>query len=165
MSESQTERSFHDDDAVRDDTRVVEYPHGVASDTTAPLHEVKDAGIKVVGIAAAVVGGLVIVSLIAVALLTRLYYQSPDTQPQGGSAVEPATPPAAVEMRVNPLAAWQRYKAESDAELNGYDWVDQNAGVARIPITRAMSLITQGVQPVLGETNAAQPSPMGTPTP
>lgn len=161
MSDRQTERSFQDDDAVRDDADVVEYPHGVSSGATQPLHESSDVGVKVLGIAAAVIAGLVIVALIAVRLLTNLYYQSSDTQPQGGSAVTRVTPPAAVEMRVNPLAAWQRYKLEADGELAVYEWVDQEAGVARIPITRAMTLFVQGVSPALG----GAPATAVTPTP
>lgn len=150
MSESRTQRSFHDDDAVRDDPHAVEYPHGVPTGTDHALHETSDVGIKVLGVAGAVVAGLVIVALIAVALLTNLFYRSPETQPQGGSPIEPApTIPVAVEIRADPQAAWNAYYAATQERLTTYGWVDQPAGIAHIPITRAMSLSSEGVTPAL----------------
>jgi hypothetical protein len=46
-----------------------------------------------------------------------------------------------------------------DKVLESYDWVDQNAGVVRIPIEQAMDLVAQRGLPVLPEaarTNAAK---------
>ena len=42
--------------------------------------------------------------------------------------------------------------------LNSYGWVDEKAGIARIPITRAMELIAQRGLPVM-QGNAASPKP------
>jgi hypothetical protein len=36
-----------------------------------------------------------------------------------------------------------RLRAEEDARLNGYGWVDKRAGVVRIPIERAMVLMVE----------------------
>jgi len=46
-----------------------------------------------------------------------------------------------------------------DKALESYDWVDQNAGIVRIPIEQAMDLVAQRGLPVLPESvraNAAQ---------
>jgi hypothetical protein len=45
-----------------------------------------------------------------------------------------------------------------EQQLNTYGWVDQKAGVVRIPITRAMDLIAQRGLPVHAQGNAAAPA-------
>jgi hypothetical protein len=57
----------------------------------------------------------------------------PRRQPLGGDA---------------PLSSRQRqershYEAEQQALLTSYGWIDQQAGVARVPIARAMELLQQ----------------------
>lgn len=144
-------QSQHDVDEVRDDPHAPAIPHGAPSGTTEAQHETSDVGLNILVVAGAIVGGLVIVALIVVGLLTRVFYSSPDMQPQGGSPIETAAPPAAVEMRVNPVSALDRYQAAAHETLNSYGWVDEAAGVARIPITRAMTLITEGLTPAVGQ--------------
>jgi hypothetical protein len=42
-----------------------------------------------------------------------------------------------------PLAPGQRLRAEEDAVLTSYAWVDKKAGFARIPIDRAVEILVQ----------------------
>jgi len=42
----------------------------------------------------------------------------------------------------------KRFRAQEDAALSGYGWVDQNAGVVRIPIERAKALVLERGLPV-----------------
>ncbi|MBW7881311.1 MAG: c-type cytochrome [Caldilineaceae bacterium] len=51
-------------------------------------------------------------------------------------------------------------RARELAQLNGYGWVDRTAGVARIPIDRAIALVAEAGLPV-GQTPVAAPSPEG----
>lgn len=44
------------------------------------------------------------------------------------------------------------------AQLNGYGWVNQGAGIAHIPIDRAISLVAKQGLPVGGEAKAATPN-------
>ena len=61
-----------------------------------------------------------------------------------------------------PLAPGQRLRAEEDAILTTYAWVDQKAGVARIPIDRAVEiLVERGLPPSNPMPPAA--APMATP--
>jgi hypothetical protein len=124
-------------------------------------HETSDVGLNILVVAGVIVGGLVIIALIVVGLLTNVFYSSPDTQPQGGSPIETAAPPAAVEMRVNPVSALERYQAAEQETLNSYGWVDEAMGMARIPITRAMTLITEGLLPAVGGGENAAPAADG----
>jgi len=51
-----------------------------------------------------------------------------------------------------------RYREEQT--LNSYGWVDQNAGVVHIPITRAMELLAQRGLPTNPQTGVPPPSPV-----
>jgi hypothetical protein len=44
---------------------------------------------------------------------------------------------------VHPLDEWKLMKAEEEEALSTYGWVDQNAGVVRIPIEEAKRLVLQ----------------------
>jgi hypothetical protein len=58
-------------------------------------------------------------------------------------------------LQVSPPAELKEFRDRENAELNGYGWINPTAGVARIPITRAMDLILQNGLPVRGDTNAS----------
>jgi len=49
-------------------------------------------------------------------------------------------------------------RLREEQTLSTYDWVDQNAGVVRIPIDRAMDLIAQRGLPTRTQATAAQPA-------
>jgi hypothetical protein len=57
------------------------------------------------------------------------------------------TPPEP-RLEQDPLAPRLRIRASEDAILASYGWVDRNAGVARIPIARAMDLLVERALPV-----------------
>ena len=63
-----------------------------------------------------------------------------------------------------PLLPGQRLRAEEDAILTSYAWVDRKAGVARIPIDRALEiLVARGLPPSKPMPPAA--APMAAPPP
>jgi hypothetical protein len=67
----------------------------------------------------------------------------------------PAGSPA---LQVAPPADLAAYKKKEQALLDSYGWIDRRAGVVRIPISRAMSLVVQrGVNAGPG---APAPQPM-----
>jgi hypothetical protein len=66
------------------------------------------------------------------------------TSPLSGGAYFPAP-----REQPNPLVDLETLRASEDAELNSYGWIDKTNGVVRIPIDRAIDLLTQrqGGQP------------------
>lgn len=84
-------------------------------------------------------------------------------QPAPTDAWQPAIPAtlnadqsnAFPRLQVSPPAELKEFRDRENAELNGYGWINQTAGVARIPITRAMDLILQNGLPVRSNTNAS----------
>jgi hypothetical protein len=53
------------------------------------------------------------------------------------------------------------FRYQEEQTLNSYGWVDQNAGVAHIPITRAMELIAQHGLPTAPRAGTAPSSTVG----
>src|SRR5207237_5103683 len=60
-------------------------------------------------------------------------------------------------LQTNPRQDLQDLRAQEEQLLNGYGWVDRNAGVVRIPIGEAMRLTIQRGLPSRGAQPAGQP--------
>ena len=52
------------------------------------------------------------------------------------------------------------FRLQEEKKLNSYDWIDQKAGIARIPIDRAMQLLAQRGLPTRPQAEAVPPSPV-----
>lgn len=59
----------------------------------------------------------------------------------------------------HPLMDMRELREKEDAVLNGYGWVDQQNGVAHIPIEEAMKLAIQQGQQLLPSKPGSQPQP------
>ena len=51
--------------------------------------------------------------------------------------------------QIHPLDDLKRLRADEDALLHSYGWVDRNAGIVHIPIERAKELLVRRGLPVL----------------
>lgn len=49
-------------------------------------------------------------------------------------------------LQTSPEADLRALRREEDAILGGYRWIDEGAGVAQIPIERAMEMMAQGIE-------------------
>lgn len=67
-----------------------------------------------------------------------------------------ATPPPGPRLQISAPMDLQIFRACEENELNSYGWVNRNAGVVRVPISRAMELVLQEGVPV--GTNRLGPS-------
>ena len=52
------------------------------------------------------------------------------------------------------------FRLKEEQKLHSYGWVDQNAGVVRIPIDRAMELVAQRGLPTTPQAGTVPPSPV-----
>jgi hypothetical protein len=52
------------------------------------------------------------------------------------------------------------FRLQEEKKLNSYDWIDQKAGIARIPIDRAMQLLAQRGLPTRPQAGTVPPSPV-----
>jgi hypothetical protein len=153
------------------------HPHGSDAVNETVHHEESDVNIRAIfgfGIGLFVVGAIVHV---AVFLLFSYFSRGQEAansvrQYPLAAGQENRLPPEP-RLQVNPRQDLQDLRAQEDQLLNGYSWVDRNAGVVRIPIAEAMKLTIErglpsrgpqqrGQQPATGQTAAA---PAQGPTP
>lgn len=58
-------------------------------------------------------------------------------------------------LETNERGEFRDFLVKQENQLNSYGWVDENAGVAHIPIERAMELTVQRGMPVYSQSSAA----------
>jgi hypothetical protein len=109
-------------------------------------------------IAGIIAGGLLIV---AVTILFFAVVQSPPVlsfPPAGVAINQAAATPLPPEPRLEdqPGVTAEFVRSREEPVLNGYGWVDQKNGVARIPIQRAMDLVAQQGLPARAASDQTQ---------
>ncbi|MEP7071670.1 MAG: hypothetical protein ABI839_04735 [Verrucomicrobiota bacterium] len=109
-------------------------------------HERKDADVLSVALVAALVLLLLTISF----LLARGVFRFADRaeKPPRLSAVRAHFP--SPRLQAHPAADLAFSKRAREKELHSYGWVDRKAGVARIPIERAMELLLERGLPEVG---------------
>ena len=114
-------------------------------------HETKDASIRAIvgfGIALALLTGAVLVAMWGVFRIFEVQANKRDRQVPPMIAANLSRTPTGPRLEPDPLAPRRAVRAREDAILGSYGWVDPNAGIARIPIDRAMEmLIRTGLPP------------------
>jgi hypothetical protein len=83
----------------------------------------------------------VVAGIVAAVFAVRVFFRvEPPRAPP--ALVTPAVPPAPPRLQTDPRAERRSFEAEKRAILDSYGWVDRKAGVARIPIQRAIERLT-----------------------
>jgi hypothetical protein len=104
-------------------------------------HETTDINVWAVGKFAI---GLVIVCAVSLVLLFGLlrFFQSRE-ETAVANTVEPTTVFPEPRLQSTPIPDLKAARAEEDKLLNGYAWVDTKKGVVRIPVSRAIEVLTE----------------------
>lgn len=102
--------------------------------------------------------GLVL-SLVVIFLVLRLAEAALSKVNSGGATrtVAPRVEVPPPRLQTNPASDLARLRAEEDAKLNSYGWIDRRSGVIRIPIERAMELTAGRGLPVRPATKGDAP--------
>jgi hypothetical protein len=120
-----------------------------AIDQPSVHHEESDVNIRAIfGFA----GGLLLVTVVVGVAVWGLFllFERREARVSGPSlplATEVREPPEP-RLQVTPREDAAAFRAQEDAILNGYSWVDRDAGLVRIPIAEAMRLTVQKGLPV-----------------
>ena len=98
----------------------------------------------------------VILTVVSIACLLVVYgffrlFESRTSRSEAGPTPVEAEQPRTAEQKlppeprleIDPTANLARLRAEEDAKLTSYGWVDKPSGIVRIPIDRAMDLIIE----------------------
>jgi len=83
------------------------------------------------------VGALAAITLVAVVLVWRLFTDLSKRD------AETSAQPSPTASQPDPVQDLRQLREEEARILEGYRWVDRDAGIARIPIERAMKLIIE----------------------
>jgi len=114
-------------------------------------HERKDVDVSALIIIAALLlltGAFVLLSAWALLHFFTLEQNARTTQPPKVAEERHDFPQP--RLQVNPSNELQVLRSVENVDLNSYGWVDRTAGVARIPIERAMQLILERGLPDVG---------------
>lgn len=119
-----------------------EKPQPIPEESLKLGYEVRDTNLKlvlwsVVGLAMLTVVAFLVVTLLYNSLETNLRQRAGSPPPLLQEAQ--GLPPGALLQR-NPADDMRKMAVENETVLNSYGWIDQQAGVVRIPIDRAMEL-------------------------
>jgi hypothetical protein len=87
------------------------------------------------------------------------------SQPPGLATPIVPPPPPEPRLEAEPGNQLRQFRAAEDRILNGTDWVDRQAGVARIPIDRAIDLLAANPPPARSADEARQAGISASPTP
>lgn len=113
-------------------------------------HEETDVNIRAIfGFA----GGLVVLAIVVYLAVWGLfrYFEAREAREYGPAsplATGEARLPPEPRLQVNPREDAAEFRAQEDAILNGYTWINREAGTVRIPIAEAMKTTVQKGLPV-----------------
>ena len=114
-------------------------------DNPAVEHEESDVNVRaILGFGAGLLAVGIVIQLLMWLLFnfyTKQAAQIPRAFPL--SAAYQQQPPPEPRLQTHPQQDLRRLRAQEDAILEGYGWVDKGSGVARIPIEEAMKIVVQ----------------------
>ena len=106
-------------------------------------HETRDVNIRrLLGFGAALIV-LIMAGLLASEGVLHYFEVRQPLGPPASPFENVRTLPPAPRLQVAPVEDLAHYQAAQASALNSYGWVDQKAGVVRIPIDRAMDLLLE----------------------
>lgn len=109
-------------------------------------YERKDADIRRVFVMAGVLVAVILL-MVGVTLWAFVALEAREArgEPMPSTLAPRPSPQLPPEPRLqqDPLADLRQMRAEEESLLSGYGWVDRKAGIARIPVDRAMELVVQ----------------------
>ena len=136
----------------------------VSAEALKRKHDSRDPSLTGILLGAGMVALLLAMSLAIVAFITSRFSRARPVNPApyAGAIVAPDDAPLrefpTPQLQINPRLELDALRAREAIELNTYGWIDREAGTLRIPIRRAMELLSERGLPVR-ETN--QPIPVG----
>lgn len=116
----------------------------LAAQSAATGHEISDINPRRVALVALTLAAIVIAASLVTYGLFRFFYRSETSARPAPSPLSYAPePPPEPRLSVEPGEELKALRAEEDAALKTYGWVDQEKGVVHIPIDRAIDILAQ----------------------
>jgi len=122
-------------------------------------HETRDANIRDLLLFGAVLSFMVIAGLVVSQVVFHYFVGHQGLGPPASPFENVRTLPPEPRLQVVAPRDVKQYKAAQDEVLKSYGWIDENAGIVRIPIDRAMDILLQKGLPVRGGAPAKPAAP------
>ena len=135
-------------------------PHAVPPTDHAEVgHEKSDLSIVAITIFGIVLTGVLIAALISMAWLFGFFesWQARQDVPPSPLAAVRSGPPEPL-LQVHPVQDLKALRAAEDKILTSYGWVNKEAGIARVPIARAMEIVVERGLPAPATAPAKAPA-------
>lgn len=129
----------------KSDERAVQSPAHPENPSRKAGHELTDMSARL--LLSLAIAMIVLALIMQLCLASGLFYlkrRLTQNKPKTVDAhlVTGRTPPPAPRLQHNPPYDYSQYRSQQDQFLGSYGWVDKKAGVARIPIHRAMEILS-----------------------
>lgn len=112
-------------------------------------------GMLIVVIAAVMV--VTVGAFIAMNMLMKYYEMRADARDQPGSILTATRQvPEGPLLQADPPGELAAHLAEQRALVSGYAWIDENTGIARIPVDRAMAIVAENGIPEFAPLGVAE---------
>ena len=121
-------------------------------------HETTDANISALVKFSIGLFFLIVVALVGMQWMFNYFRNTQQLGPPASPFAETQTLPPGPRLQVDPAQDLKQLRQGEDEKLNSYGWVDQKAGIARIPVDRAMDLLIEKGLPVRA---GSPPKPSG----
>jgi hypothetical protein len=116
-------------------------------------HETRDVSLRWLAISGVIIVVLLIAAFVSMRWMFDLF-EAREARRQGEPATLVSDPgpsrPPEPRLQTNPRLELQEMRAEENAVLQTYGWVDREKGVARMPIDEAMKIVVQRGLPARG---------------
>jgi hypothetical protein len=122
-------------------------------------HETSDANVRDLIIAGVILCCLVIAGLLVSRGVFHYFVGHQGLGPPASPFENVRMLPPEPRLQVSAPKDLKQYRAGQEEILHSYGWVDENAGIVRIPIERAMDILAQKGLPVRSATPATQAEP------
>ena len=125
--------------------------HERAGAVSTPGYETRDASARGLLFFAVGLAATILLVLVLMAVVFRHFSRTQSLGPPASPFADIRTLPPQPRLQVRPGMDLEHLREREETILNSYGWVDPKAGLVRIPIARAMSLLLQKGLPVRGE--------------
>jgi len=103
---------------------------------------------------------VIVITLIGMKLMFNYFNRTMTLGPPAASFVNNRQLPPSPRLQVQPHQELKDYCAAQQKNVNGYGWVDQQSGVVRIPLDKAMDIVLAKGLPARSADEAASASPV-----
>ncbi|MBK9166098.1 MAG: hypothetical protein IPM24_01400 [Bryobacterales bacterium] len=109
-------------------------------------HETTDISVGAVSRSGLVLAGGVVIVMMLMWFLFDVYgaqVRASQEGPQPSTLDNPQVMPPEPRLQALPRVEWSEYKVRQKALVEGYQWIDQQQGMVRIPVDRALEIVAR----------------------